>query len=82
MQIRMDESSGARIAADYRSANGVTINGTRIVADVPLQDGDRILIGDTMMVYLVADHPDAASAAEAVRKKSEWKRTTQLRRDG
>jgi pSer/pThr/pTyr-binding forkhead associated (FHA) protein len=79
LQIRLDEASGERIASDYRSANGVVINGNRISGDVTLHDGDQITLGQLTMVYLADDHPDAKSALNAARRKSEWKRSTLMR---
>ena len=77
LQVRLNATTGAHIAADYRSAHGVFINGTQIVADTPLLDGDRIRIGRTTLVYLAADHADAPAAlAAAAKKKDEWARET------
>ena len=69
-------------AVDARSANGVYINGHRIVQDVPLRDGDCIRIGHTTLVYLTQDDVDAETALEAIRKKDEWKRSTRLPEEG
>ena len=76
LQIRFNAGNKQRVAADYRSANGVIINGARITGDVPLIDGDRIVLGETTLVYLEGDHPDAKTAREAVRNSTEWKRST------
>jgi len=76
LQILRDEHTGGRRAADYRSANGVEVNGERITVPVPIKDGDQIKIGDTVLTFLEEDHPDAKSAQEVVRRKKEWKRTT------
>ena len=76
LQIRIDEKTGARVAADYRSANGVEINGEVINVAHPLKDGDEIKIGETTLVYLEQNHPDAKSAKETAHRRSEWKRTT------
>lgn len=77
LQVRLNPTSGAHVAADYRSANGVFVNGEQIVVPTALADGDAIRIGQTTLVYLVADHPDAQSAlAAAAKKKGEWKRAT------
>ena len=76
LQIRIDEKTGTRLAADYRSANGVEINGEIITVAQPLKDGDQIRIGETTLVFLEQDHPDAKSAREFAHSRSEWKRTT------
>jgi pSer/pThr/pTyr-binding forkhead associated (FHA) protein len=76
LQVRMDAALGKHVAGDYRSAHGVFVNGKQILLDTPLNDGDRIRIGQTTLMYLAADHPDAPAAVAAAKKKGEWKRTT------
>lgn len=77
LQVRRDDRLGRHVAGDYRSANGVSVNGKPIVLDVPLIDGDRIKIGNTTLMYLADDHADApAAVAAAEKKKGEWQRTT------
>ncbi len=76
LQVRLDAALGRHVAADYRSAHGVFVNDKQIALDTPLNDGDRIRIGQTMLMYLAADHADAPSALAAAKKKGEWKRTT------
>lgn len=76
LQVRFDGARKVHIAADYRSAHGVFINGALITVDTPLLDGDRIKIGDTTLMYMTADCTDAASAMEAAKKRDEWKRST------
>lgn len=76
LQIRLDAALGKHVAGDYRSAHGVFVNDKAIVQDTPLNDGDRIRIGHTTLMYLSADHADAPSALAAAKKKGEWKRTT------
>lgn len=78
LQVRFDATSGKHVAGDYRSAHGVFVNNKQILLDTVLNDGDRIRIGNTTLMYLVGDHPDAVSAAAAAKKKDEWKRTTML----
>lgn len=80
LQIRFDSNFKSHVAGDYRSAHGVFVNNKQIVLDTPLLDGDKIRIGNTTLMYLVEDHPDAPSAAAAAKKKDEWKRTTMLDR--
>ena len=78
LQIRFEPDDDKHYAADYRSANGVFINGDRMVDDKPLADGDAIKIGNTNIVYLSDDHGSAQEARDALRKKGEWKRSTLL----
>ncbi len=76
LQIRFEPDEDKHYAADYRSANGVFVNGDRIVEDKALADGDSIQIGNTTIAYLERDHPDVESAKDALRKRDEWKRST------
>src|SRR5262245_32597738 len=82
LQIRYEAKDKRHYAGDYRSANGVFVNGRQITSDVPLADGDCIRIGGTTLAYLADDHADGAAAAEAARRKTgEWKRSTIMKRD-
>ncbi|NUQ53619.1 MAG: FHA domain-containing protein [Phycisphaerales bacterium] len=81
LQIRVDEAMGKHVAGDYRSGNGVFVNERQIVLDTALSDGDVIRIGQTKLMYLSMDHPDAASAQAAAKKKGEWKRSTILKHE-
>jgi len=76
LQVRLDTKVGKHIAGDYRSAHGVYVNDKQIVLDTVLNDGDRIKIGNTTLMYMTADHADAPTALAAAKKKGEWKRTT------
>lgn len=76
LQVRMDVAAGKHVAADYRSAHGVFVNDKKILLDTPLNDGDRIRIGQTTLMYLGVDHADAPTALAAAKKKGEWKRAT------
>lgn len=76
LQVRMGDD-GRHFAADYRSANGVIVNGKKITADAPLTNGDEICIGATKLVYSSADYPNADSAmTQWHQQKGEWKRGT------
>ena len=77
--VELDAGTGARTASDYRSANGVAINGALITRETALADGDEIRLGETTMIYQVEDHPDAKTALAAARRRSEWKRSTLMR---
>ena len=76
LQIRFEPAEDKYYAADYRSANGVLVNGDRIVEDKALADGDAIQIGNTKIVFLRDDHASAQEAHDALRKIDEWKRST------
>lgn len=76
LQVRFEPSTKLYYAGDYRSANGVFVNGQRLLSDVALNDGDRIRIGDTILLYFAADFPDRDSAHAAVKKAGEWARDT------
>lgn len=78
MQIRCDDD-GRHVVADYRSANGVIVNGGKLIGDRRLNNGDEITIGGSRIVYSSADYADAESAMAGVRTKGEWKRSTLIR---
>ncbi len=81
LQVRLDAALGKHVAGDYRSAHGVFVNDKQILVDTTLNDGDRIRIGQTTLMYLASDHPDAPTAVAAAKKKGEWKRTTLMGRE-
>lgn len=78
LRIRADED-GTHIAIDARSANGVLINGARLVDERPLHDGDEIALGATKIIYSDTDYPDAQSAMIDVRPGRQYKRSTVVR---
>ncbi|MFO0833035.1 MAG: FHA domain-containing protein [Phycisphaerales bacterium] len=78
LRVWRDAGSGRHVAGDYRSGNGVFINDKQMLLDTLLNDGDKVRIGQTTLMYLAADFPDAPSAAAAAKKKGEWKRPTQV----
>jgi pSer/pThr/pTyr-binding forkhead associated (FHA) protein len=79
LQVRLDDKLGKHVAGDYRSANGVFVNDKLIVLTTALEDGDRIKIGGTTLVYLAAEYHDAPAALAAAKKLGEWKRSTLMR---
>lgn len=76
LQIRFDPATNLHYAGDYRSANGVFVNGKQIIMDVALNNADRIRIGNTNLIYFTADFPDKAAATAAVKKAGEWAKDT------
>lgn len=81
LQVRLDGGTGKHVVGDYRSAHGTFVNGKQILIDTVLHDGDRVKIGNTTLVYLIGDHPDAPTAFAAAKKKGEWKRSTLMSPD-
>src|SRR2546428_7951257 len=43
--------SGSWCARDLSSRNGTLVNGTRLVGDRPLQNGDEVRMGDCRLVF-------------------------------
>lgn len=69
------EKSGRHLACDFQSANGVKVNGIKIIGDMPLSDGDEIRIGQSSVAYSSTDYADA-QAAMLSRVGDQWKRST------
>lgn len=80
LRVWKDANHGKHVAGDYRSGNGVYVNDTQIVLDTVLNDGDKIRIGQSTLMYLAVDYPDSSSAVAAAKKKGEWKRSTMIGR--
>lgn len=55
------------VICDMRSQNGVFVNGDK-VQEAQLQDGDRIEVGDTTLVFRMSDDPDRTDALQTYRK--------------
>lgn len=79
LQIRR-EGDGRHFAADYRSANGIKLNGVTIVNDSPLKDGDELSLGTSRVVYSTTDYDDAEHAMMS-RTGKQWMRTTLVRKE-
>jgi pSer/pThr/pTyr-binding forkhead associated (FHA) protein len=58
---RIVHASGIWLVEDLGSTNGMTVNGTRIVRPQVLQPGDKLGVGNSLLVFL-EDHADATSA--------------------
>jgi len=56
------------ILFEMKSANGVYINGRRIEGEYTLDDGDRIVVGDTVLTYYEQDVPDRTDAVQKHRQ--------------
>jgi len=63
------QASGYAIR-ELRSTNGVWVNGERVSGERSLADGDRIRVGDTEIVFHLADDPDQRDAIREPRKFS------------
>lgn len=81
LQIRAT-GDGKHVAIDARSANGVHINGVRMVSETPLKNGDEITLGATRIVYSNTDYPDAQTAMIGVRPGRQYKASTIMRPPG
>ncbi len=57
-RIERDEQSGRYVLTDLGSTNGTRVNGTRIHDSVPLQDGDKVFLGNTVVKFGFADGVD------------------------
>ena len=64
------------IARDDGSVNGVIVNDGKIDREVALQEGDRIRIGLTTIVYTLRDDDDAQPSRDQERGVGEWARGT------
>ena len=78
LQIKHDPATDRYSAADFKSHNGVSVNGNRISEDTPLDDGDAIRLGTTTIIFSLEDQPDAMRIREQMRKRGEERLTTML----
>jgi two-component system cell cycle response regulator len=62
LQIRYEKEKDQYLALDMKSRHGVFINGNRIHEERPLQNNDKIDVGDTTLLFTTADFPDRHSA--------------------
>jgi pSer/pThr/pTyr-binding forkhead associated (FHA) protein len=65
-QIRGDDPG--HVIVEMKSLNGVHVNGTRISGQQRLQDGDRIQVGNTILIYQETDDPDRTNALNKYRQ--------------
>ena len=59
LQIRYDPESTKYSAVDMHSRNGVFVNGQKIVEERFLVEGDRVLIGNTELLFTEEDFKDS-----------------------
>lgn len=78
LQIRYAQASQTYLAVDMNSRNGVFINGQRIQEETPLSEGDRLMIGNTELLFTLEDFKDSESALHHFKKVGERGRPTFL----
>ncbi len=76
MQVHYEPKVSRFIVRDYRSANGVMVNGCTLAEEAPLRSGDSIRIGHTTLVFVDRDFSDDEEALTHAKATQEWKRTT------
>jgi pSer/pThr/pTyr-binding forkhead associated (FHA) protein len=59
-QVRKDEETYTII--EFKTTNGVYVNGTKVEGEQVLNDGDQIQIGDTVLGFSLSDDPDRTNA--------------------
>jgi len=67
----ISEGDGRYLLRDRGSRNGTYVNGYRVGADVLLQNGMEITVGDVQMVFSADGPGDRMKALQAARKASQ-----------
>ncbi len=78
MQIRFERADETYYAIDMKSKHGVSINGRCISEETALNDGDKILVGDTTLLFTLEDFDDRESALSHFKKAGERIRVTRI----
>ena len=78
LQIRYVKEERTYYAVDMKSKHGVSINGGKITGETPLLDGDKILIGQTVLLFTDKDFDDRESALSHFKKAGERSRPTHI----
>ncbi len=78
LQIKRNTKADGHLAIDFKSANGVQVNGKSITEATPLDDGDVMRIGNTSIVYSVEDAPDAQTITQLLRRHYQGRYDTEL----
>jgi pSer/pThr/pTyr-binding forkhead associated (FHA) protein len=76
LRIRYIQETNEHRAEDMESKHGVFINNRRMVVPTILQEGDKILIGQTNLMFTEKDFDDRTSALEHYKKVGERQRPT------
>ncbi len=79
MSIRFEPSDSSYRLLDMKSSNGVFLNGSRLTAESVLKDGDEIKLGDTVLMFTVADFSDKQSAVNHFKQAGQKKRSTLIK---
>jgi len=82
LRIGFDADSDQYYAADMHSKHGVFVNGSKITDETPLNDGDRITVGRTSLLFTVKDFADRESALSHFKKAGERERPTHIGQEG
>jgi hypothetical protein len=61
-QIRKDEDE--YLVVEFKSTNGIYVNGTKISGKQILKDGDQLQVGDTALTFYLADDLDKTNALD------------------
>lgn len=69
------------IIVDTKTKNGIYVNDKQ-VEEARLADGDRIRVGDTTLIYYVADHSDRTDALNVQRRADRQLREDQTQMPG
>jgi pSer/pThr/pTyr-binding forkhead associated (FHA) protein len=76
LRIRYIQETNEHRAEDMDSKHGVFINNRRMTVPTILQEGDRILIGQTNLMFTEKDFDDRTSALGHYKKVGERQRPT------
>ena len=79
LRIRFDEITERYYAEDLESKHGTFINQRKVTRQVPLTEGDVILIGQTTLLFTDNDFDDRESALLHFQKAGERARGTRSR---
>ena len=76
LRIYFNQTTSRYYAENMKSKHGVFINNCRITTETVLFDGDKILIGNTTLLFTENDFNDRESALCHYKKAGERKRET------
>jgi len=78
LRIRYDENTNQHYAEDMESKHGVFINNRKITELTLLNDGDEILLGQTILMFTNKDFDNSESALAHYKKAGERQRPTMM----
>ena len=79
LRIRYISETSKHHAEDMDSKHGVFINNRKMTDPTILKEGDKILIGQTTLLFTEKDFNDSESALEHYKKAGERERDTLIR---